>query len=140
MADEFTTLEHLPDALEKMLEDFGKLEYKERQEALDKASAFLKEKLEEDAASFRDTGEYARSFCMRTYPDHRYVGNSSVANGVVHRKGKDGKKGQARENVPLSNILEYAENSPHQGRIRRVFDTNRDKLLDIMLKRNYGGN
>lgn len=127
-----TTLAQLPDVLDEMLAEFQGVAYETRQKAIQAGADVLKAALEADSSTFTDTGEYAQSWDMKYYPDHRYVGNTKTARGVVHRKTKSGKKGQAREGVPLSNVLEYAENSPHVGRIRRCFDSNESKIYETM--------
>ena len=139
MTSKMTTLEHLPDVLDDMLSEFQKANFELRQEAIQAGADVLKAALESDSAEMTggsefSTGEYAKSWDMKVYPDHRYVGNTKTAKGVVHRKTKSGKKGQAREGVPLSNVLEYAENSPHVGRIRRCFDSNENKIYEAMKK------
>lgn len=127
-----TTLAQLPKVLDEMLAEFQGVAYETRQKAIQAGSDVLKAALESDSATFTDTGEYAQSWDMKIYPDHRYVGNTKTAKGVVHRKKKGGGKGEAREGVPLSNVLEYAENSPHTGRIRRCFDSTENKIYETM--------
>ena len=88
-----------------------------------------------ESATPIDTGEMARSWKIKTkYKDRRYVGNTRVAKGVVHRKTKDGSKGEAREGVPLSNVLEYSEKSPHYGFIRRCFDNIEPQIFAAIKK------
>lgn len=112
MADKITTsrfsLEELPDALEQILTEYQSAMFDTRQEALQAGAEVFKSAVE--SATPIDTGEMARSWKIKTkYKDRRYVGNTRVAKGVVHRKTKDGSKGEAREGVPLSNVLEYSE-------------------------------
>lgn len=125
-----TTLEKLLDILDEMLAEFQGVAYETRQKAIQAGADVLKAALEADSP--HDTGDYAKSWDMKVYPDHRYVGNTKTAKGVVHRKKKGGGKGQAREGVPLSNVLEYAENSPYIGRIRSCFDSNENKIYETM--------
>jgi hypothetical protein len=81
----------------------------------------------------KDTGEMAASWTIKTkYKDRRYVGNTKTAKGNVHQKTKDGSKGEAREGVPLSNVLEYSEKSPHYGFIRRCFDANETAIFETI--------
>lgn len=127
----FTTLAQLPDVLDEMLAEFQDAAYETRQKAIRAGADVLKEALEADSPR-GETGDYAQSWVVAIYPDHRYVGNTKTAKGVVHRKKKGGGKGEAREGVPLSNVLEYAENSPHIGRIRRCFDSNENKIYETM--------
>lgn len=140
-----TTLEQLPNVLDEMLAEFQQEAYETRQKAIQAGAEVLKSALEADSQTYADTGEYARSWeIKRPYPDHRYVGNTKTAKGVVHRKkfdedGNRTKGGEAREGVPLSNVLEYAENSPHAGRIRRCFDSNESKIYEAMVKEIING-
>ena len=134
-----TTLEKLPDILDEMLAEFQGVAYETRQKAIQAGADVLKAALEADSP-IGETGDYAKSWDMKVYPDHRYVGNTKTAKGVVHRKTKGGGKGQAREGVPLSNVLEYAENSPHKGFIRRCFDSTEPQIFAaIKSKLNNGG-
>lgn len=132
MANKITTsrlsLEKLPAALEEILTDFQHAEFETRQEALQAGAEVFKSSVE--SATPRDTGEMARSWKIKTkYKDRRYVGNTRVATGAVRRKTKDGSKGEAREGVPLSNVLEYSEKSPHYGFIRRCFDSTEPQIF-----------
>ena len=132
MADKITTsrfsLEELPDALEQILTEYQSAMFDTRQEALQAGAEVFKSAVE--SATPIDTGEMARSWKIKTkYKDRRYVGNTRVAKGVVHRKTKDGSKGEAREGVPLSNVLEYSEKSPHYGFIRLALTAQSRKYL-----------
>lgn len=137
MADKITTsrfsLEELPDALEQILTEYQSAMFDTRQEALQAGAEVLKSAVE--SATPIDTGEMARSWKIKTkYKDRRYIGNTRVAKGVVHRKTKDGSKGEAREGVPLSNVLEYSEKSPHYGFIRRCFDSTEPQIFAAIKK------
>lgn len=143
MAVELTTLDKLADVLEDMLLEYTQIEYEIRQRAIDLGAAEMVRALEADSPQGA-THEYSKSWKVKDkkYTNHRYVGNTKTAKGVVHRKGKDGKQGDAREGVPLSNVLEYAENSPHQGRIRHCFESNKDRIFQAMknyIKNQNGG-
>ena len=46
----------------------------------------------------------------KKYKLKRYVGNTKTV------------KGKSSDTIPLSNILEYASKSPHQGLIKRTYD------------------
>ncbi len=108
-----------------MVDEYKKASFEVRQKAVQKGAEVLKAELEAATPRSSESGVHMAD-CWEikdTYNDHRYVGNTKNARGVVHRRSKEeGIKGEARENVPLSNVLEYAENSPHQGFIRRTFD------------------
>lgn len=133
-----TTLAQLPSVLDEMLAEFQQEQFDVRQEAVQAGADVLKAALEDETP--KDTGEMAQSWEIETaYPDHRYVGNTKTAKGAVHCKKKDGAQGEAHEGVPLSNVLEYAENSPHQGFIRRTFDRNEDKISEAMINKMKNG-
>ena len=125
------TPDQLPEKLDGILSEFLHSSFDTRQEALQAGAEVFKDAVA--AATPKDTGEMAESWAIKTkYKDRRYVGSTRVAKGVVHRKTKGGGKGEAREGVPLSNVLEYAENSPHIGRIRSCFDSNENKIYETM--------
>lgn len=140
----YTSIDQFSDVLDQMLAEYEKASFDVRQQAVQAGAETLKAALEEATPRSGEAGaaHMADSWEIKTnYPNHRYVGNTKNAKGVVHRKSKKGKKGEARENVPLSNVLEYAENSPHQGFIRRCFDRNENKIYEAMKKTmENGGN
>lgn len=138
MADKITP-DQLPEKLNGILSEFLHSSFDTRQEALQAGAEVFKDAVA--AATPKDTGEMAESWAIKTkYKDRRYVGSTRVAKGVVHRKTKEGGKGEAREGVPLSNVLEYAENSPHKGFIRRCFDNTEPQIFAaIKSKLNNGG-
>lgn len=131
--------DQLPEKLDGILSEFLHSSFDTRQEALQAGAEVFKDAVA--AATPKDTGEMAESWAIKTkYKDRRYVGSTRVAKGVVHRKTKGGGKGEAREGVPLSNVLEYAENSPHKGFIRRCFDSTEPQIFAaIKSKLNNGG-
>ena len=133
------TPDQLPEKLDGILSEFLHSSFDTRQEALQAGAEVFKDAVA--AATPKDTGEMAESWAIKTkYKDRRYVGSTRVAKGVVHRKKKGGGKGEAREGVPLSNVLEYAENSPHKGFIRRCFDSTEPQIFAaIKSKLNNGG-
>lgn len=133
------TPDQLPDELDNLLSKFLHSAFEERQEALQAGAEVFKDAVA--AVTPKDTGEMTGSWAIKkNYKDRRYVGSTRVAKGVVHRKTKDGSKGEAREGVPLSNVLEYAENSPHKGFIRRCFDSTEPQIFAaIKSKLNNGG-
>ena len=133
------TPDQLPEKLDGILSEFLHSSFDTRQEALQAGAEVFKDAVA--AATPKDTGEMAESWAIKTkYKDRRYVGSTRVAKGVVHRKKKGGGKGEAREGVPLSNVLEYSENSPHKGFIRRCFDSTEPQIFAaIKSKLNNGG-
>lgn len=131
MAHKLTHLQKLPDALDEMLAQFARASFEKRQEAVQAGAETFLHAVE--AVTPRDTGEMARSWRIKTrYTDRRYVGNTRVAHGKVYRRRKDGSRAAARKDVPLSNVLEYAENSPHRGFIRRCFDDNEQSIYEAI--------
>lgn len=129
------TLVQLPDELDNLLSDFLHSSFDARQEAVQAGAEVLRDALV--AVTPRDTGEMAESWAIKTkYKDRRYVGNTKAAKGVVHRKKLDSEgkkvKGEAREGVPLLNVLEYAENSPHKGFVRRCYDSTKPQIFAAM--------
>ena len=132
MADRITTsrlaLSELPSALSEILTEYQSANFETRQEALQAGAEVFKSSVE--SVTPRDTGEMARSWQIKDkYKDRRYVGNTRVATGKVRRKKRNGQKGEAREGVPLSNVLEYGEKSPHNGFIRRCFDSTEPQIF-----------
>ena len=133
------TPDQLPLELDNLLTQFLHSGFDLRQDALQAGAEVFKKAVE--AVTPIDTHKMAESWAIKkNYKDRRYVGSTRVAKGVVHRKTKGGGKGEAREGVPLSNVLEYAENSPHKGFIRRCFDSTEPQIFAaIKNKLNNGG-
>ena len=133
------TPDQLPEKLDGILSEFLHSSFDTRQEALQAGAEVFKDAVA--AATPKDTGEMAESWAIKTkYKDRRYVGSTRVAKGVAHRKTKGGGKGEAREGVPLSNVLEYSDKSPHRGFIRRCFDSTETRIFAaIKSKLNNGG-
>lgn len=131
-------LDKMSDAMSQILTDYQHAMFETRQEALQAGAEVFKEAVE--AATPRDTGEMAQSWQIKDkYKDRRYVGNSRVVSGNVRRKTIDGTKGEARSDVPLSNILEYSDN-PHNGFIRNCFDSTEPQIFEAIKKTlNNGG-
>lgn len=123
-------LDDLSEALTGILTDFQHANFEARQQAVQKGAEVFKDAVE--AVTPRDTGEMAQSWQIKTkYKDRRYVGNTRVASGDVRRKTKDGSKGEVRQDVPLSNVLEYGDN-PHNGFIRRCFDETEPQIFEAI--------
>lgn len=123
-------LGELPEVLTEILTDFQHANFEARQQAVQRGAEVFKGAVE--AVTPRDTGEMAQSWQIKDkYKDRRYVGNTRVASGDVRRKTKDGSKGEARSDVPLSNVLEYSDN-PHNGFIRRCFDETESQIFEAI--------
>ncbi|MCM1218001.1 MAG: HK97 gp10 family phage protein [Lachnospiraceae bacterium] len=132
-------LKDIPAELEELLTEFLHANYDVRQKAVQAGAEVLVTALE--SATPRDTGEMAQSWQIKSkYPDHRYVGNSRTAHGTVKRKR--GGKTDAQSNVPLSNVLEYAQNSKHQLFVKQTFDQTEPQIYAAIKNtiNNSGGN
>ena len=89
-----THIDQLPDVMDQMLAEFQKASFDVRQKAVQAGAEVLKEALEQDTPRSGEAGavHMADSWEIKTqYPNHRYVGNTKNAKGVVHRKSKKGK-------------------------------------------------
>lgn len=114
-------LDALSDALSQILTDFQHASFEVRQDAVQAGAEVFKSSVE--AATPHDTGDMARSWEIKTkYKDRRYVGNSKTVSGG------------GKNNIPLSNVLEYGEKSPHNGFIRRCFDGAEAQIFDAIKK------
>ncbi len=114
-------LEDMPDALSQILTDFQHSSFDVRQDAVQAGAEVFKSAVEQ--ATPQDTGGMANSWEIKTkYKDHRYVGNTKTVNGG------------GKQNIPLSNVLEYAEKSPHAGFIRKCFDSTEPQIFDAIKK------
>ena len=119
-------IDQLPDALEKIFDEFAHASFEARQDAVQAGAEVFKSAVE--SATPRDTGGMAESWEIKTkYKDYRYVGNTKTVSG----NGKD--------NIPLSNVLEYSDN-PHNGFIRQCFDGVESQIFDAIKKKLSGGN
>lgn len=128
------TLDNFKKELEGVFAEFIHSEYEVRQKAVEAGAEVARQALQDNSPV--DTGKYAKSWVVKSkkYPNHRYVGNTAVAHGVVRRKTKDSSKGEARQGVPLSNVLEYSEKSPYYGLIRNTFDNAAPQIIEAMQK------
>jgi hypothetical protein len=102
-------------AITDILRDYGDVVYQATEEGLTAAEKVLINNLK--ANSPKDKGKYAKSWKGKgkEYKLHRYVGNTKTV---------PGKSGE----IPLSNILEYAEKSPHQGLIKRTYESSINQM------------
>lgn len=105
---------NLYEELKDILNEFTE-ELKERKEvALDKASDYLMERLEQESPV--QTGEFKQSWTRTTkYKGVRYVGNTKTA--------KNSK-------IPLSNLIEFS--SKGKPFIRKTFEQNRTEIEKII--------
>ena len=102
-------------AIADILREYGDVVYKATEEGLTAAEKVLIKNLK--ANSPKDKGEYAKSWKGKgkKYKLRRYVGNTKTV------KNKSGE-------IPLSNILEYATKSPHQGLIKRTYESSINQM------------
>lgn len=109
---------NMAEELKDILNEYSRELYASKEEALDKASDFMLEALERNSPV--DTGKFQKSW-LRTdkYKGVRYIGNSAV-----------GGKNKYNYNIPLSNLIEFSlKGKPF---IRRTFDENREKIVEII--------
>jgi HK97 gp10 family phage protein len=116
----------MAEELKDILNEYSRELYASKEEALDKASDFMLEALERNSPV--DTGKFQKSW-LRTdkYKGVRYIGNSAV-----------GGKNKYNYNIPLSNLIEFS--SKGKPFIRRTFDANREKIVEIIKGELENGN
>ena len=117
---------NMAEELKDILNEYSKELYASKEEALDKASDFMMEKLEQNSPV--DTGKFKDSW-TRTYKYKgvRYIGNTDV-----------GGKNQYGYDIPLSNLIEFS--SKGKPFIRRTFDENREEIIRIIKGELENGN
>lgn len=109
---------NLAEELKDVLNEYSNELFEAKERGLDKASDYFVTKLE-DASPVR-TGILKKSWSRTDkYKGVRYVGSSAV--GSKNKYGFD---------IPLTNLLEFSS----KGRpfIRRTFEENKDKLIEII--------
>ena len=100
---EKVNLTDIDTALGDILDEYSEQMFDVRQKAIQAGAEVLVKALEQ--ATPRDTGEMAQSWkTKKEYPNHRYVGNTKTAKGVVHRKKKGGGKGEARAEIGRAHV------------------------------------
>lgn len=108
----------MAEELKDILNEYSKELYASKEEALDKASDYMMEKLEQNSPV--DTGTFKKSWTRTTkYKNVRYIGNSAV-----------GGKNKYGYNIPLSNLIEFS--SKGKPFIRRTFEENKEKIIEII--------
>lgn len=109
---------NLAEELKDILNEYSKELYESKEHALDKASDYMMEKLEQNSPV--DTGTFQKSWTRTTkYKGVRYIGNSAV-----------GSKNQYGYDIPLSNLIEFS--SKGKPFIRRTFDDNKEEIIRII--------
>lgn len=117
---------NLAEELKDILNEYSRELYQSKEQALDKASDYMMEKLEQNSPV--DTGTFKNSWTRTTkYKNVRYIGNSAV-----------GSKNQYGYDIPLSNLIEFS--SKGKPFIRRTFDDNREEIIRIIKGELENGN
>ena len=110
---------NLAEELKDVLNEYSNELMAQKEVALDKASDYFVEKLEQ--ASPVDTGEFKKSWTRTDkYKGVRYVGNTDV-----------GGKNEYGQSIPLANLIEFSKNG--KPFIRATFEQNKDKIIDIIV-------
>lgn len=113
---------NLAEELQGILNEYSRELYESKEDALDKASDYLMERLiEQSPVSNTETSGTFKNSWLRTYKYKgvRYIGNSAV-----------GSKNQYGYDIPLSNLIEFS--SKGKPFIRRTFDDNREEIIRII--------
>ena len=110
---------NLAEELRSVLDEYSNELIAQKEIALDKASDFFVEKLEQ--ASPVKTGKLKESW-KRTnkYKGVRYVGNTAV-----------GGKNEYGYNIPLTNLIEFS--SKGKPFIRATFEANKEQIVNIVV-------
>lgn len=110
-------INNLEIAIADILRDYGDVVYKATEEGLTAAEKVLINNLKANSPKSPGGGEYAKSWKSKgkKYKLKRYVGNTKTV------KGKSGE-------IPLSNILEYSQKSPHQGKIKQIYNSSINQM------------
>lgn len=117
---------NLAEELKDIFEEYSQEVYEAKEQALDKASDYLVEKLK--AKSPRRTGNFSRSW-IRTdkYKGVRYIGNTAV-----------GSKNEYGYEIPLANLIEFS--SKGKPFIRQTFEENKEQIINIIKGEIENGN
>lgn len=114
-------VDNLEAAIANILSEYGDLVYKATEEGLTAAEKVLIKNLKASSPGKNEKtgakGEYKKGWKSKgkRFKMKRYVGNTKTV------KGKSG-------DIPLSNILEYSSKSPHQGLIKRTYESSIDEM------------
>lgn len=117
---------NLAEELKEILNQYSNEVFEAKERGLDKAADYFVQMLE-DASPVR-TGELKKNW-LRTdkYKGVRYVGNSTI-----------GSKNKYGYGIPLTNLLEFG--SKGKPFIRKTFEENKDKLIEIIKGEIENGN
>lgn len=109
---------NMAEELKEYLNQYSKELYANKEQALDAASDYFIERLEQ--ASPVKTGKFSESWTRTTeYTSVRYIGNTAV-----------GSKNQYGYDIPLSNLIEFG--SKGKPFIRKTFEENKDEIIKII--------
>lgn len=113
-------IDNLEVAVAEILKEYGDIIYKATEEGLTAAEKVLINNLK--ISSPKNTGNYAKSWKSKgkKYKLKRYVGNTKMVKG-------------RKDEIPLSNILEYSTNSPHQGLIKKTYLESIDEMAQAIV-------
>ena len=117
---------NMAEELKNILNEYSQELFENKEQALDKASDYLMDRLEQ--ASPVRTGEFKQSWVRTTkYKGVRYIGNSAV--------GSTNQYGYA---IPLSNLIEFS--SKGKPFIRQTFEESKDEMIKIIKGEIENGN
>lgn len=114
---------NLAEELKSVLDEYASELTEQKEIALDKASDYLVEKLEQASPvqAGAGGGTFKRSWTRtQKYKGVRYVGNTDV-----------GGKNEYGQSIPLANLIEFSKNG--KPFIRATFEQNKDKIIDIIV-------
>jgi len=114
-------IDKLEDAIADLLTEYGDVVYQATEEGLNVAEKVLINNLKSSSPK-GITRIYGKSWKSKgkKYKLKRYVGNTKMVKG---------KKGE----IPLSNILEYSSKSPHQGRIKKTYESSISEMAKAVV-------
>lgn len=117
-------------AIGDILKDYGDIIFKATDEALGAGEKVLINNLK--SASPSATGDYKKSWkgTGNKYKLKRYVGNTKTITEKLTYKKKTMTK---TKETPLSNILEYSPTSPHQGLIKRTYQSSVNEIASAIV-------
>lgn len=129
MSGQRIEIDDLAKKVREMLAEYGEEVYEAAESALDVGGKKLSEIMNRNSPSYASSGKYRKSWKVKTekYTLKRYVGSTRMVRGNVNKKGRKG-------DIPLSNILEYAEDSPHKGLIKETVDRHIDDVATAIVE------
>ena len=120
MAHTDIEVDKLAATIRKMLEDYSDVVFEATEKALTKGEQRLIKIMKSTSPNISSTREYRKSWKgKKKYKTKRYVGNTKFVTG-------------AKDDIPLTNILEYSEKSPYQGLIQNTFNSSVDEIANAI--------